>query len=196
MIWLLYSERSQIVFSNFYTLSILIFLHFSTGRKTTLRRWSLSKIWRVSRNLCGYGRWVELSRGNILEGISRKNKNPWGKKKLSLFETSVQNTENKGESGTWREWRAMGNTKGFQLETDNISFMFLKDHSGYSLENELDETKIQIMLTMSRLLVVERRGIFRSNINWGRKVGSVNTEVKIWNSHWRKRRRVSLLEKQ
>lgn len=73
----------------------------------------------------------------------------------------------------------MGNTKGFQLESDIISFVFLKDRSGYSLENALDETKIKIMGTRSRLLVVERSRIFRSNINWGRKLGTGNTEVKI-----------------
>lgn len=91
----------------------------------------------------------------------------------------MQKTGNQGEHGTQKEDGTVGNTKGFQLESDIISFVFLKDCSGYSLENELDETKIKIMGTRSRLLVVERSSIFRSNINWGRKLGTGNTEVKI-----------------
>lgn len=84
----------------------------------------LSYVWRVRINVVVVVGWVGLYRRNIPEGISCK-KNPSGRKEFSLFEARAQNSKKKKKlkHGTLREWGALGNTKGFQLESDIVIFL-------------------------------------------------------------------------
>ena len=58
-------------------------------------------------------------------------------------------------------------------------FLSLKKKTKINEHSLRWELKNKTMVTGSRRSVVDRSGIFRSNINWRSKVGSVNTEIKI-----------------